>query len=63
MNIQESNRNQTQKKIQKALEKYNLQPVNDLNLEYIKPKYFNCQVVVNCKIYKKKKQYDLYKAL
>lgn len=32
-------------------------------MEYTKPKYFNCQVVSGYKVYKKRKQYNLYKVL
>ena len=55
MNIQEPNRDLTQNEIQKVLEDYNLQLAKDINLEYIKPKYFNYQVLADCKICEKRK--------
>lgn len=53
MNFQEFNKNWIHKLVSKVLEKYYLWPAKDFNLEYIKSKYFNCQVVIDCKIYKK----------
>lgn len=33
-----------------------------MNLEYTKPKYFNCKVAVNCKICVKEHKYETCKA-
>lgn len=45
-----------------VLEKCNLWPIKDPNLEYTKPKCFNCQVAVDFKVCEKRKYYNLYKA-
>lgn len=49
-----------QKKIQLILEKKNL--TRKLKLECIKLKYFNCQILSECKICVKGYKYTLYKA-
>ena len=43
------------------MEERNLWPSEGLNLECLKPKCFNYQVVVECKICVKKHKYELYK--
>lgn len=45
------------------LQEHNLQPIKDLNIKCMKFKYLNCQIAINCKVYKKRKQYNLYKVL
>ncbi len=61
MNFQEPNRQWTEKKNQKILEKQNLWPTKRRKLESSKPKCFNCQVTANWKICIKKHKCDLYK--
>ena len=61
MSFQEPNGQWTQKRIQKVLEERNLWTAKVLKLEYSKPKYFNCQVVADCKICVKGHKCDLCK--
>ena len=63
MSFWDEKRKLIQKRVQRILEKLQLWPIESLNLEYLKPKYFNCQVVIDCKIYIKGHKYDLYKSL
>ena len=51
------------KEIQRVIEEKNLWPFRGLNLECLKPKCFNYQVVVECKICVKRHKYELYKIL
>ena len=51
-----------QKGIQKVLEERGLWPAKGLNVSYLKPKCFNCQVVVDCKICVKGHKCDTCKA-
>lgn len=50
MSFQELNGTWTQKGIQRVLEEQNLWPIRGVNLECLRPKYFNCQVASECKI-------------
>lgn len=50
INYNRVNRQRIQKRIQKVLEKRNLWPSRKLNLECLKPKYYNCHVAVEYKI-------------
>ena len=61
MNYNEVNGQCIPKGIQKVLEERNLWPFGGLNLEFLRPKYCNCQVVAECKICIKKHKYELCK--
>ena len=61
MNFQDNNGQLITKKIQKILKEHNLWSIRGLNLKYIKSKYFNCQLVTECKIWVKRYKCDLSK--
>lgn len=63
MNYNKVNGQYILKKIKKILEKGNLYLSKRLNLEYLKPKFFNCQIAIECKICLKRYKYELCKIL
>lgn len=62
MSFQEMNGQFTQKGVQRVLEERSLWPHKGLNLEYPKPKCFNCEVAANYKICEKGHKRDSCKA-
>ena len=62
MSFQKEDGTWYQKGIQKVLEKQTFWPQRGLKLECPKPKYFNCEVMVNCKDCIKGHRYDICKA-
>lgn len=63
MDFLNKNNQKTQKSIQKVLEEKTLWIAKELNLSYPKSKCFNCQIVVDCKIYIKRHKYNKCKFL
>ncbi len=61
MNCQDNNRQLKPKGIEKILEEYDFWSIKGLNLEYVKPKCFNCQLVIEYKICVKGHKYNSYK--
>lgn len=49
------------KEIQQILEKRELQLAKELDLSYLKPKCYNCQVFIESKIYVNDYKCDIYK--
>ncbi len=62
INFKDTNSSRTQKKVQRVLKKQKLWPAKELNLEYLKPKCFNCQFAADSKIFVKSHRRDFCKA-